>query len=90
MTIWITGVSTDPETSDMVMEARIDHASATNQILNLRGASATTEPYTQQTAFQSGQGHKASFRVPHPDGFAPPFSDSGNETTPRFFQISCP
>ena len=90
MTIWITGVSTDPETSDMVMEARIDHASATNQILNLRGASATTEPYTQQTAFQSGQGHKASFRVPRPDGPPPPFSDSGNETTPRFFQISCP
>ena len=90
MTVWITGVSTDPETSDMVMDVRVDHASLSNQTLNLRGAATATEPYFQQTAFQSRQGHKAQFHLPRPGGPFQPFSGPDRESAPQFFHISCP
>ena len=90
MTIWITGVSTDPETSDMVMDVCVDHASLSNQTLNLRAAAAATEPYFNQMAFETRQGHKAKFHVPRPGGPPQPFSGPGSESAPQFFQISCP
>ena len=90
MTIWITGVSTDPETSDMVMEVRVDHASATNQTLNLRGAASASEPYTLQTAFQNRQGHHASLHVPHSGGSFQPPSNADEIPPPIFFQVVSP
>ena len=90
MTIWIANVYADPETSDMVMDVRVEHGSLTNLSLELRGATAATEPFTQQEARQSRQGHQANFHVPHPGGSFQPPSNSGEAPPPSFFRIVCP
>ena len=90
MTIWITGVYTDPLTSDMVMDVRVDHGSLTNQTLTVRSAVAATDPYTQRMDFHGRQGHKANFHVPRPSASLPPDSGPGDASIPNFFQVLCP
>lgn len=90
MTIWITGVYTDPLTSDMVMDVRVDHGSLTNQTLTVRSAVAATDPYTPRMEFQGRQGHKANFHIPRPSASFPPVSGPGDAPTPTFFQVLCP
>ena len=90
MAIWIANVYTDPETSDMVLDVRIDHSSLTNQTLNLRGTASATGSYSKRMALEGRRGNKVNFRVPRPDGPVHPFFGPGAEAAPRFFQISCP
>ena len=90
MTIWIADVYADPETSDMVMDVRVDHGSMTNLSLDLRGATAANEPFTQRAASQNRQGHHASFRVPHPGGPFQPRSNPDEIPPPIFFHVVSP
>ena len=90
MVIWIADVYADPETSDMVMDVRVDHGSMTNLSLDLRGAPAATEPYTQRVASQNRQGHHASFRVPRPGDSFQPRSNPDEIPPPIFFQVVSP
>ena len=90
MAIWIANVYADPETSDMVMDVRVDHGSMTNLSLDLRGATAANEPFTRRAASQNRQGHHASFRVPHPGGSFQPRSNPDEIPPPIFFQVVSP
>ena len=92
MTLWITNIYMNPETTNLQFDVRVEHGSLTNQALCLRGSTQATGSYANRSVIESGRGHHASFHLPPPGkpGKNGPSPLSEEEGSAVFFQVVCP
>ena len=91
MTLWITNIYMNAETTNLQFDVRVEHGSLTNQPLCLRGSTQVEGSYINRSVIEGGRGHHAGFQIPHPkvphnkDPLAP-----NEENSAVFFQVVCP